>query len=276
MDSLTRAEAASEVSRNCTRARNLLLNGFNCRELVTPDVSGLANLQALRGMYDAGVRYVVSNTSITEQLQPGQPGTNLSFNVGRFNPIDPRIYQVPRHPTSIFYDVRSPATETDEYNSIYRSYYGRDLTYPEIIDADSAFGLFYLLQGDLDPLMFHQANIARYTATNGQVRSLYADWIDAVVGKFLSLTTVPVLTLRMRDLGEAMKARGRLNACGVTATILENGISTPILELRSTGACVVPITGVSAASSGNVETYAGEPTTSVTMTAGNVRLIPVP
>jgi hypothetical protein len=275
LDPLTRMQTYREVNRNCNRGRNLLLNGLRCAELVTPDVSGLGNLAALRGMYDAGVRYVVSNTSITEQIQPGAPGTNLSFNVGRFNPVDPRIYQVPRHPTSIFYDVRSPATETDEYNTIYRSYYGRDLSYAEVLDKDSAFGLFYLLQGDIDPLMFHQANLARYTAAGGQQRSLYADWVDTVLGKFLSLTNVPILTSRMTETGVAMKARGVLNACGVTATIVENGTNTANLELQTVGACVVPITGLSAAGAGLVETYAGEPTTSVTMTAGSVRSIPV-
>jgi hypothetical protein len=77
---------------------------------------------------------------------------------------------VPRHPTSIFYDVATPATETDEYNTIYRAYYGRDLSYEEVLDKDSEFGLFYLLQGDIDPLMFHQANLKNY----GGGRSLYA------------------------------------------------------------------------------------------------------
>lgn len=275
LDAMTRSEATAEVTRNCNRGRNLLFNAFRCTELVTPDMSGLGNLEALRGLYDGGVRFVVSDTSITEQIRPGQPGTNPSFNVGRFNPLDPRIYHIPRHPTSIFYDVSSPATETDEYNSIYRSYYGRNLTYTEILDKDSAFGLFYLLQGDIDPLMFHQANLTRYVNASGQSRSLYADWIDTVLGKFLALSNTPVHTLRMTEIGNAMKARASLNSCGVTATIVETGAMTSNLELRSVGTCLVPVTGLSAATFGSVETYAGEPTTSVTMTTGSVRTIPV-
>lgn len=275
MDAMTRSQASTEVVRNCNRGRNLLFNAFRCSELVTPDMSGLGNLNALRGMYDGGVRYIVSDTSITEQIRPGQPGTNPSFNVGRNNPLEPRIYHIPRHPTSIFYDVATPGTETDEYNTMYRSYYGRDLTYSEVLDKDSAFGLFYLLQGDLDPLMFHQANLAQYVADNGQQRSLYADWIDTVLGKYLALSNAPVLTLRMNELGAAMKARASLNACGVSATIIETGTATANLELRSAGACVIPVTGLSATTYGSVENYAGEPTTSVTMTVGSVRTIPV-
>lgn len=273
MDALTRSQASSEVVRNNNLALTLGLNGYRRAELVTPDMSGLNNINALRGMYDGGVRYVVSDTSITEALRPGNPGTNPSFNVGRFNPLDSRIYHIPRHPTSIYYDVATPAAAIDEYNTIYRSYYGRDLSYAELIDKDSAFGVYYLLQGDIDPLMFHQANIARYVS-NGQSRSIYADWIDAVIGKYLALTNLPILTMRETEAGTAMKARGAFNNCGITATVVETA-TTANLELRTVGACTVPVTGLSAPTFGTREIYAGEPTTSVTMTAGAVRTIPI-
>lgn len=96
-----------------------------------------------------------------------------------------------------------------------------------------------------------------------------------MAGKFLSLTNVPILTLRMTELGNAMKARGALNTCGLTATIVETAPTTASLELRTAGACVVPITGLSAGTFGSVENYAGEPLTSVTMSAGSIRTIPV-
>jgi hypothetical protein len=273
LDALTRSQTSSELIQNNNLAVSLGLNGYRRAELVTPDMSGLANINALRGMFDGGARYVVSDTSITEALRPNNPGTNPAFNVGRFNPLDSRIYHIPRHPTSIFYDVASPETAIDEYNTIYRSYYGRDLSYAELIDKDSAFGLYYLLQGDIDPLMFHQANLASYPS-NGRLRSIYADWIDAVVGKYLALTNAPILTSRETETAAAMKARGNFNICGVTATVVE-AATVASLELRTVGACTVPITGLSRPGFGTVENYAGEPTTSVNMTAGAVRTIPI-
>ncbi len=271
MDLMTRADARTEVSKNCKKARNLNLNGFSCADLVTPDVSGLNNLAALRGIYDAGARYIVSNTSITEAIQPGSPGTNPSFNVGRANALEPRIYQVPRHPTNVFYDVPSPAAETDEYNAIYRSYYGRDLTYEEVLDKDSEFGLFYLLQGDFDPLMFHQTNLDDY----GNGRSLYGDWIEAVATKYLALTSAPILTLGQVTIGQEMQARGKLDVCNVAATVVETTTGKS-LELRTTRACTVPVSGLAAPAYGRVETYAGQPITDIAMTAGGVRTIPLP
>lgn len=271
MDGMSQAAAAQEVSRNCSLARQMSLHGFRCADLVTPDVSGLGTPAALAGMYEAGVRYVVSDTSITEAIRPGNPGTNPSFNVGRPNPIHAGIYQVPRHPTSIFYDVSTPAAETDEYNTIYRAYWGRDLTYDEILDKDSEFGLFYLLQGDIDPLMFHQANLAAYDAN----RSLYADWVDAVLAKYLALTDAPIQSLGLAETGAAMKQRGRLDACGLAVTIVESS-GPRTLEIAATNACTVPITGLAATSAGSVEMYAGEPTTSIVMAAGQRRSITLP
>lgn len=268
LDAATRAFAKSEVSQNCTLASQLKLHAFNCNELVSPDVSGLTNINAVNGMVDAGVKSVVSDTSITEAIRPSNPGTNPSFNVGRTNPLNNKIYQVPRHPTSIFYDVSTPTTALDEYNTIYRSYYGRDLTYAEFLDKDSEFGLFYLLQGDIDPLMFHQANLRNY----GGGRSIYGDWVEAVANKYLAYFDAPVQTLRQSAISDAMQARGKFNSCGLTATVVEQfGLRT--LELRSTGNCVVPVTGLAASFSGPVETYGGEPTTSITINAGQVKRI---
>ena len=271
MDAMSRADAEHEVASNCALARELRLSGFSCLDLVSPEVSGLSNLEALTGILDAGARYVVSDTSVTEAIRPDNPGTNPSFNVGRTNPLDGRLYHVPRHPTNIFYDVATPTNATDEYNAIYAAYYGRDLAYAEVIDKDSEFGLFYLLQGDIDPLMFHQANLADY----GNSKSLYGDWVEAVANKYLALSTTPIRSLALRDIGREMQARGKLDTCGAAATVVETTAGRT-LELRTTAACTIPVTGLAAAAFGEVEHYAGDPTTSIVMPPSGLTTIPLP
>jgi hypothetical protein len=270
MDAMTATDAQTECRRNITTAASHHFNGFAASELVTPDVSGLDNLAALQGLYAAGVRYVVSNTSITDVLDPGNPGTNPSFNVGRANPSLATIYQVPRHPTNIYYNVGTPAAETDEYNAIYRSYYGYDLTYAQVIDFDSEFGKYYLLRGDIDPLMFHQTNVSDYGGA-----TLLGDWLDAAAAKFLAVSTAPIRTMHQRDIAAAMQARHALDGCGVTATIIESTTGPRSLQLATTGACVVPVTGLAAPTAGSVETYL-DPTTSVTMAASSTATIALP
>lgn len=282
LDLVTRTAAEAEVRRNCTRAASYQLNGFSCTELVTPDMSGLTNLNAVLGILDAGAHYVVSDTSITAAIAAERgttPGDNPSFNVGRDNATDARLYQIPRHPTSIFYDVSTRAAAVDEYNTIYRGYWGRDLSYDELINADTEFGLHYLLTGDIDPLMFHQGNLTR--EVDGTVRhTLLGDWVEASAKRFVALVNVPILTLAQRDIATAMKARAGFDACGVTATFVEGGGASgstlpDTLELSATGTCSVPLTGI-ASTLGTVETYAGVPTTELSMSPGIVAVVIVP
>jgi hypothetical protein len=275
LDLMTRAAARDEVTQNCKLAEQYKLNGFACSELVTPDMS-VAGAEAMLGILDAGVRYIVSDSSITAEVAAARgvpPGDNPSFNVGRLNAIDARIYETPRHPTSIFYDVATRAAEVDEYNTIYRSYWGRDLTYDELINVEASFGLHYLLIGDIDPLMFHQPNL-KSEIVDGTSHSLFGDWIEASATQFAALVKLPILTLPEREIAGAMQARAAFNACGATATYVEAG-SARRLELRSSGACVIPVTGVSS-TAGVVEVYAGIPTTGVAMTAGATKVLTLP
>lgn len=262
MDQMSYADALAEVMNNCQLASTLSLNEFSCEDLVTPEVSGLRNPDAVLAIIDAGVRYTVSDTSRTEELFPDSPGDNPSFNVGRISALDSRLYQVPRHPTFVFYDVETPAVHIDEYNHLYREYWGRDLTYEEMVDKATDFSFMYLMTGDIDPMMFHQANLHDY----GGGRSVFGDFIDATVDKFLALTNVPILTLSQVAIGEAMKARAALNACNALAMVVEDGAART-LHVTSSAGCVVPVTGLDKATHGTVETYNGEKTTSITMPA---------
>ena len=269
MDAMTQSAAYSEANQNIRVASNDRLNGFSKTEMVTPDVSGLGNYAALEGIFQAGVRVVVSNTSVAG-------GGNPEFNVGMANAIEPRIYEVPRHPTNIYYNTATPDEQLDEYNTIYRDHYGRDLSYAEMIDADSTIGVSYLFTGDVDPLMFHQPNLANYNAgTTNPPASLYGDWINAVTSKFTALSNAPIKTLQQRDIATAMQQRAAYDACGVSATIVESSTGRT-LQLHATNACVVPVTGLSASTAGSVESYLGTTTTSVTLSAGQVKSIALP
>lgn len=276
MDAMARATARDEIAQNCNLAATYMLNGFACSDLVTPGMSGLTNRNAMLGILDAGARYVVSDSSITEAIAAERgttPGDNPSFNVGRVNSADARVYEVPRHPTSIFYDAATRTAEVDEYNTIYRSYWGHDLSYDEIIAAEATFGLHYLLTGDIDPLMFHQPNLNN-EIFEGTTHSLFGDWVEASAAQFTALIDLPILTLAQRDIAGAMQARTALETCGVAVTYVEAGpVST--LELRSNDTCVVPISGV-ASTAGTVDVYGGVPTTRVAMTAGVTTVVTLP
>jgi hypothetical protein len=271
LDGVDENTAQGEIAQNCAKAEEWQLTHFQCSEAVTPELTGLDNPDAVAGLLAAGVRHVVSDASKTEALDPDNPGSNPRPNVGRRNPHDPELFQVPRHPTSIFFDVSTVAEEVGLYNELYREYWGRDLTYEEIIDKDTEIGLAYLLSYDVDPLMFHQANL-RFWSDDGW-HSLYTDWMDRLIERFTALVNLPIVGLEMSDIATVMKDRAALDSCGVTATLSADRKS---IHLESVGACVVPITGLDAPDAGDVQHYGGVATTHVVLSGCDSRDIDLP
>jgi hypothetical protein len=268
MGAMSAEVAVQEIASNCALADQVSLEPFECASAVTPHVSGLDNPDALDGMAEAGVRFVVSDTSITEAIAPENPGTNPSHNVGRVNRHDPRIYQVPRYPTNIFYKASVPAEEAGLYNELYAEHLEEELTYEQILARDSAVGLSYLLSYDANPLMFHQANLRFWEDESGQPRSLYTDWMDAALDRYLAAMRLPILTLSMSELAALMQARAAYDACALDAVLVDDGEGRRLELTAGPSPCVVPLTGLDAPSLGPVEHYAGEPTTHIALDGG--------
>jgi hypothetical protein len=147
---------------------------------------------------------------------------------------------------------------------MYASYWGRDLTYGEVLGNISDTMVTYLLKGDLNLLMFHQPNLRAY---NGK-RSLLGDLIDATLAKYNALATFPVVSPTMDAIGDKMIARQTYDQAGVTVTL-----GPGQLVVSAAKAAVVPITGLNTA---GAEQYAGQPITYVAVAAGKTKTIRIP
>jgi len=260
LDAASEDMAEEEIAKNCDQADEWDLTHFDCSEAVTPEITGLDNQDVVAGLLAAGVRHAVSDASYTEAIRPDNPGDNPSPNVGRPNPHDHSLLQVPRNPTNIFFNCSMQDEEVGEFNQLYRDEFGRDLTYDEILEEDTRLALSDMLAYDVDPLMFHQANL-RFWGDSGW-HSLYTDWIDRLVGRFTELVQLPVIGLEMSAIAKVMEERAAFDRCELTATL---SADRKQIHLESTGTCVVPITGLDAPGAGEVEHYGGVPTTNVTL-----------
>ncbi|HKQ98943.1 MAG TPA: hypothetical protein VJV75_13795 [Candidatus Polarisedimenticolia bacterium] len=251
LDTVGYDQAWNEISRNNQKAAALGFGNYDRRALVTPDISGLSNPDAMSAAYDTGVRFVVSDTS-----RPGMDNPTPQTGVPNF--VEPRILMIPRRPVNLYYNVSTPAQWTAEYNSIYHAYWGRDLTYSEILDKESDVLLQYMLRGEIDPWMFHQANLRAYDGT----RTLLGDLLDRVIGKFTRLSNLPILSPNQVDLGKFMKERMQFNAGGVRASIAP---ADGTVTLSAASPVVVPVTGLC---KGTYETYGGQCISRVSLGAG--------
>lgn len=257
LDTVDYPTAADEIMRNNLVAGQLGPSLYNPASLVTPEVSGLSNPQFLQAAYDQGIRYLVSDTS-----QEGQ--SNPSPNTGRYNRYQPAILEIPRRPTNLGYDVSLPAEWVAEYNCLNRSMWGRDLTYAEILDTESDYMLQYLLRGDLDPWMFHQANLRAYDGTH----SLLSDLLDHTLAKYDRLFNLPITSPTMDGVGTQIANRMRYDVAGVTASIASSGIT-----LTAQRDAVVPITGLRI---GDAEYYGTQDIAHIKLKAGQSVTLPIP
>ncbi|HTI17298.1 MAG TPA: hypothetical protein VL598_06515 [Trinickia sp.] len=269
IDNLTAAGVTTELQQNNTVARDFSFQNYATTTLVTPEISGLYYAGALGSMASFGTQSLVSDSS-----KPTPPvgtagcpttqadGTNWplpSFNTGKYNCVDQRIFEVPRYPTALFYNVSQPQEWVNEYNFFYGANgtdptrWGYDLTYTQVLDKTSDTLLSYLLTYDLSPLMFHQSNLRAYDGTN----SLLSDLVVATLAKYGTYYKgLPIASPYLADTAKLEQQRLVYGTSSVTAT-LTPGQTITINATRSDGqSIVVPITGITYGTS--TETYGGQ------------------
>jgi hypothetical protein len=203
-------------------------------------VSKLTNADAMQAAVDVGIRFAVTDTS---REGCDNPSPNTAF----YNAYGPAILLVPRRPTGLSWNVSTPSEWVDRYNDSHRDYWGRDSTYEQVIDQVSDVLIHYLMRGEADPWMFHQANLRAYDGEH----SLLGELLDATLAKLAARSRVPVRTPPMEDIGLRFARRVNYQGAGVRATLFR-GRALVIDAGRSVS---VPVTGVRAADG---ESYGGD------------------
>ena len=183
------AQSYDEIAQNLDSVKGLTLP-IDLESMVTPGISALANTNFLKAAANQGVKYLVTDMS-RAGWRPSQP------NTGVFSPYVPSILYIPRRATNIFYNTNSGSSGitgslVDEYNLFYGAnglfrapggvpYFTADQTYADIINRESDQLLQYMLRGEIDPTMYHQANMIRCWGGN----TLILDVLDAASNKYM-------------------------------------------------------------------------------------------
>jgi hypothetical protein len=245
----------------------LTFTDFNPGNIVTPGVTGLNDPNVPTYLFEDGIKYAVSDSSVI-----GQPnnGPNPSPNVGIvnvYNGVDSGIYEVPRHPNDVFYNVANWADDDAEFVCIYSNYLAPTApagTVPapdppfntynaaQVLDFTSTAFVNNMLMGDMDPEMFHQpdlhfsdnyanltnaapsgtipASVTSFLGTaTTHVSSLLSDTYDLTFSKYEAVYKLPVLTPTLDQMGVLMQNRNSFNLAGVTASI--SAANTPQAQI---------------------------------------------
>jgi hypothetical protein len=232
-DSTSLAQVNSQISQNLSVATGLGGLRLSAREfdpsvLVTGNHSGLgyfdevlplvnagksrASANLVAGAQALGIRVLASNTSApttppicistTEDCSQNNPSPNQGLRFPSNLPSNDILLE-PRFPINIFYNTTTPVELTDEYNTIYRGYWGRDLSFQEIMDYESDVVISHILSGSVNPHFVHQSNLRNY----GNGNCLLCVLMKNVASKYAKLKTLPVVNLSMADIARRLLAR---------------------------------------------------------------------
>ncbi|MGZ4624691.1 MAG: Agd3-related carbohydrate-binding protein [Kineosporiaceae bacterium] len=224
-----------------------------------------SNQAMLDAAANAGVKYLHGNMSFASQVPS-------CFNCGIYHPMKPSLLIVPDYPTNIAYFSQNPTQETDFYNYLYGPtgkfpYYSANQTYAQLISAESDQALQRIAAGAVNTSTFHISNLADY----GSGKTLLTDWADAVMSKYSSYYSVPLLSQGWPALAQYAASRnahfGEL-AAGVDAVY---DSATNQVTITSPAAGSLQISGAQAS---GFTTYGAESTSLITLSAGTPVTVP--
>jgi len=257
LDAADYARMTEELTDDDAVMQKYAFGPYDRTSLVTPDVSGLANAAVMKAALDFGIKQVVCDTSVLG-CSVAVPNTALP------NPVAPALLMIPRLATDLYADVSTPAEWLAAYNSTNRAARGRDLSIDEILEHETDVLLAHLLAGDIDPVMFHQANLRVYDGSH----TLLTDLIDRLLAKYAALRVLPIVSLPMDEMAARMLDRAARDGAGVAATIGPGAVMT----VRASGAARVTITGAYAA---GAEAYGAVTISRVDVPAGGEVTVPL-
>ncbi|KAJ3126143.1 hypothetical protein HK098_007854 [Nowakowskiella sp. JEL0407] len=220
---------------------------FSKKSLVTPQISGVFNADALKSIAAFGITSIVGDTSRSNLLSPY--GNWFPFKTTLNSSNYDGFTIITRSPTEIYYHCSTPEQNQYIYNTIYSAQLGTS-TFYEILEREANRVLFKLLSLHPDGYMFHQANLRKptvnykiSTSTISGPFSLFQRWVETVVFKLSQYVSWPMISLKQDDMAIVFENRLKRKNCGIDANLVYDvtGVNVTGLTITSTGTCELPI-----------------------------------
>lgn len=283
---ITAAQIRTEIRQNIDVGNTLGLNLTNWGVLKTGEYSGLgvynpdchndidpptdfgllaSNPDLLNEAALYGVKYLHGNMSFKSH----QPGC---FNCGIYHPMKPSLLIVPDWPTNVAYLATTPDEEASIYNCFFGPsgtcaggqfrYWPQDLTYPQVVDAETNIVLNHLATGSAYAHTFHIANLRQYSPN----QNLVFDWMDALVGKYASYFKASLKNLSWPNLGAYTANRtSHFSTLPATKAVWDRALNQ--VAVSTTAAGTLYLSGATAAGVSS-ETYNGNTISRLSLAAG--------
>jgi len=138
------------------------------------------------------------------------------------------FYIILRQLSDIYNDVSLPDELIDEYS--YKN--GVQLSLEEIIEMEVERAVVKILALQHDPFAFDQVNVRSFEK-DGRVVSLLQLWMEGVLDRLATLSSLPIQTVKQDYLAENYRNRMRMDQC------------SPVVTLQVLNGQIVSVTAIS-------------------------------
>jgi len=219
---------------------------YSQHSIVTPEISGLHNSDALKALSENQVYYAVGDTSRTD-LSPANFYLPFVTNMTTSN-FD-GFYAIPRQPPQIYWDC-----STIEQNlAVYESRYGHTIEWNDHLDEEATLHVKNFLKLRHDPYMFHEGNLRNedfpeVTIGKGKGQfGLMQQWVERIAVEYEKYLNWPIISIKMDDLAATYLERLSRVECKPQYTMVIDDDSYNISEIKvksTTGECQAPILAI--------------------------------
>jgi hypothetical protein len=216
---------------------------YSQHSIVTPEISGLHNGDALRALTDNQVYYAVGDVSRTD-LSPANFYLPFISNMTSSN-FD-GFLAIPRQPPQIYWDCST----IEENLLVYQSRYGRTTEWNEHLDAEAILHVKNFLKLRHDPYMFHEGNLRNSDFPEVSIGSgkgnygMLQQWVERVNAEVQKYLNWPMISIKMDDLAQTYLIRMAREQCKPQYTMVIDDSSYKVSEIKvqsTTGECKVPL-----------------------------------
>ncbi|KAJ3317489.1 hypothetical protein HDU76_001159 [Blyttiomyces sp. JEL0837] len=232
--------------------------------MVTPSISGLFNGDALKALWDFGIRSIQGDITRVNTLNDTNYYWPMVTSVATSNFGGMTV--LPRSATRVYYNCSTTQENVLLHNALYP---GQGATMKSILQQEIDRVVYKLFALHQDAYMFHQANLrnADLTAVNGTVLpdttalrylaaypgggtkayrggtlGLLQAWAESITAAYNQYTTWPMVTYKVDELESRAQARVTRETAGVVVTLVNAsrfGFNT--LQVSTVKPCVAGV-----------------------------------
>jgi len=249
LDFATYHDADTEMKLNIKMSKEPYLGMYDrpCyspHSIVTPEISGLHNGDALRALKENGVNYAVGDTS-RQDLSPAN--FYLPFISNKTTSNFDGFIAIPRQPPQIYWDCST----IEENMKLYKERYpDLNTDWNTHLDNEAVLHVKNFLKLRHDPYMFHEGNLRNADfpeVTIGEATGKFGmmqQWVERVNYEIQKYLNWPILTIKMDDLAQTYITKLEKEECQPQYTMIIDDATLKINEIKvtaTTGECKVPL-----------------------------------